>query len=281
MYHYVRDTRTTEFPQIRALPPESFEQQLDWLQSTHVVVTNQDLETALDGGAPLPQSAALLTFDDGFVDHFETVWPALRKRGLAGTFFLSQDGAGAAPRLLGVHKTHFLLAALGADAFGRAVLAECNRDRIPDERRAVFGLDRWEDTGERAIKQLLNYDLPFDEAERVLDALFTRHVGDAAAFARRLYLSDAMVREMADGAMTFGYHTRSHRMLSRLDRSEQAAEIKAGIGWIRRLTGQQTVPFCYPWGGRQTYTEDTLRLLGDAGYSHAFNTVRRRAALGA
>jgi hypothetical protein len=48
------------------------------------------------------------------------------------------------------------------------------------------------------------------------------------------------------------------------------------VEWIRSLTGQATVPFCYPWGGPQTYTPDTVRILKDTGYSLAFNTVRRR-----
>jgi hypothetical protein len=40
------------------------------------------------------------------------------------------------------------------------------------------------------------------------------------------------------------------------------------------------VPFCYPWGGPNTYTADTLRLLEESGYSVAYNTVRRRAEIG-
>jgi peptidoglycan/xylan/chitin deacetylase (PgdA/CDA1 family) len=69
-------------------------------------------------------------------------------------------------------------------------------------------------------------------------------------------------------------------MLSRLDPHRQEGELIEGVGWIRRLTGQRTVPFCYPWGGPQTYTRDTVRLLDKAGYSLAFNTSRRRAAIG-
>lgn len=280
MYHYVRDSSATPFPAIRALAPELFEQQLDWLQEQYQVVDLERLEAALNGTGELPPNAALLTFDDGFVDHYETVLPLLRERELRGVFFLSQDACGESPRLLGVHKTHFLLAHLGAEAFGRAVLEACDAG----QRRAagsagVFGADRWEDADDRAIKHLLNYELPFADAERVLERLFARHIGDSAAFARRLYLSAAMIAEMADAGMTFGYHTRSHRMLSRLTPAEQEQELEAGVSWIRGLTRQRTVPFCYPWGGRQTYTRDTVRLLQAAGYSLAFNTERRRAML--
>ena len=64
-------------------------------------------------------------------------------------------------------------------------------------------------------------------------------------------------------------------MLSRLPAAEQASEVAGGVEWIRELTGQAAVPFCYPWGGPRTYTSETTAILRDAGYSVAFNTERR------
>jgi hypothetical protein len=58
-------------------------------------------------------------------------------------------------------------------------------------------------------------------------------------------------------------------------RGAAAEELEAGVSWVRELTGQRDVPFCYPWGGPGTYTGDTLDLLGRLGYSLAFCTVRR------
>ena len=283
MYHYVRDSETTSFPAIRALPPALFEQQLDWLQREYRLISMDDLDAALDGRRELPPNAALLTFDDGFVDHYAAVLPILRKRGVSGVFFLTRDACRESPRVLGVHKTHFLLARLGAGAFGRAVIDECEMAlaAVDGPRRThVFGADRWEHADERAIKDLLNYELPFDDAERVLDALFARHIGEQEAFARSLYLGEEMVAEMARAGMTFGYHTRSHRMLSRLAAGDQESELREGVAWIRALTRQARVPFCYPWGGPKTYTTDTLRILEQTGYSAAFNTVRRPIEIG-
>ena len=283
MYHYVRDSAATHFPAIRALTPAAFEQQLDWLRRDYHVIGQADLEEAVERQTPLPANAALLTFDDGFVEHYETVFPILRARGLTGVFFLTQDACGPSPRVLAVHKTHFLLAKLGAAGCSRAVIEECETavaSAGSAARRHVFGADGWEHADERAIKDLLNYELSFDEATRVLDALFVRHLGDEAAFARGLYLNEAMAREMAAAGMAFGYHTRSHRMLARLTPGDQRRELEDGVRWIRAITGQATVSFCYPWGGPRTYTADTLRILSDVGYSVAFNTVRRLADLG-
>jgi peptidoglycan/xylan/chitin deacetylase (PgdA/CDA1 family) len=283
MYHYVRDTEATPFPAIRALPPALFEAQLDWLGRDRRVIALDELTDAIEGHAPWPSDSTLLTFDDGFGDHYHAVLPALARRGWRGVFFLAHEACGASPRVLGVHKTHFLLARLGADAFARAVLAECESGRAAVDGAAgvrVFGADHWELADERAIKHLLNYELPFDEADRVLDTLFARHIGAQESFARELYLRESMVAEMARAGMTFGYHTRSHRMLSRLSVAEQEAELRDGVAWIQALTGQVRVPFCYPWGGVRTYTTDTVDLLARTGYSVAFNTARRRMEFG-
>jgi len=281
MYHYVRDSAATPFPDIRALAPDLFDRQLDWLEANYAIIDLPAFEAAVDGRTMLPDNAALLTFDDGFVDHYEMVLPRLRARGLRGTFFLTEEASGDRPRLLAVHKMHFLIARLGVEAFARAVLQACEPSMLPrGAARGVLGLDRWDDAGARAIKTLVSHELPFEEAARVLEELFSRHIGDSHAFAKTLYLNPAMIREMAAAGMTFGYHTRSHRLLSRLAAAEQHDELGRGVAWIRALTGQATVSFCYPWGGPGTYTRDTLRILRDGGYSVAFNTVRRRVSLG-
>ena len=279
MYHYVRDSASTPFPGIRALRPDLFEQQLDWLQRDHTIVPLVALEAALAGRAPLPERAALLTFDDGLTDHYETVFPLLRERGVSGVFFLARQPYEGTARLLGVHKVQFLLAHLGPDALADAVRTERQPSVVAAAAggHAVFGADPWEHADERSIKTLLNYELPFDDAERILDALFAQHLGSQEAFARALYLREPMIAEMASAGMSFGYHTRSHRMLSRLSDDEQAHELRGGVEWISGLTGQQAVSFCYPWGGAKTYTGGTVQWLQRFGYSVAFTSERRLA----
>ena len=86
-----------------------------------------------------------------------------------------------------------------------------------------------------------------------------------------------MIREMAAAGMTFGFHTERHPVLSRLDREAQHRELIGGVPRLRALTGQASIPFCYPYGHPHTYNADTLAALGEAGYGMAFNTVRRLA----
>jgi peptidoglycan/xylan/chitin deacetylase (PgdA/CDA1 family) len=273
MYHYVRDPETTAFPNIKALRVAEFDAQLDWLaREWHPV----DYDTF--AGARTPPRAALLTFDDGFGDHLSAVFPRLRRRGWSGVFFVAGAALADPPRLLNVHRTQFLLAALGADRFSTEV-----RDALAGTGAGADALAhradvyRYDASPDVATKHLLNYELPREVADRILCELFVRHLGAEEPFARLLYLSPREIRDMAADGMTFGFHTEHHPVLSRLDAAAQHGEIARGVSLVRELTGQQRVPFCYPYGHRHTYNETTFAALGAAGYDMAFTTTRRLA----
>jgi peptidoglycan/xylan/chitin deacetylase (PgdA/CDA1 family) len=279
-YHYVREVQGTPFPNIKALAPGDFAAQLDWLQRRTTIIDGETFTAWLDGRRAYEAPTALLTFDDGFLDHYATVFPMLRARGIAGIFFVSGATLGPHPELLNVHKTHLLLSVLGSDRFASAVLEEIDEEAA-GAAAAVSrdGVYRYDQPPDVHAKRLLNYELPYAVADYVLDVLCRRHVGEPAELARQLYLSPDMIAEMAACGMTFGFHTERHRVLSRLGRAEQEAELRGGVALIRRLTGQRSVPFCYPYGFTHTYDSETLAILAAAGYSMAFNTVREPVRL--
>ena len=283
MYHYVRDVEATPFPAIKALAIADFESQLDVLQSQYTIIDYQTFEALLDGKERAKEPTALLTFDDGFVDHYEVVFPILTRRGLSGVFFLAGSPLADPPHVLNVHKTHFLLARLGVEAFTGEGKRELNRyehdGRLAHPSRD--GVYRYDAMSDRDIKQALNYELPFEVVDAVLGRLFERSLGSLSTFAARLYVTKAMVGEMAQGGMAFGWHTETHRVLSRLDEATQTSELARGRELIASLTGQRTVPFCYPYGHAHTYNDSTLKALEIFGYSMAFTVVRKSVRLDA
>lgn len=280
MYHYVRDTEKTAYPEIKALSVKDFETQLDWLQENFEVMDYPAFEKAVLTGEKPDRPSALLTFDDGFIDHYETVLQIFQKRKITGVFFVAGQTVSKTPQLLNVHAIHFLLAKLGAEEFDRQVKAAVAERSMKTDERKREGLYRYDEKADVNIKRLLNYELPFDVADEILDALFRAHIGDPGAFAKTLYLSQAQITEMAKNGMTFGPHTETHRVLSRLSREEQEQELSAGAERIRHLTGQASVPFCYPYGHPHTYNADTMKILATTGHATAFNTVRAPVQFG-
>lgn len=68
----------------------AFVRQLDEIaRSGRVVVPLERAVAAMSGGAPLPEQAMVLTFDDGFCDFYDVVFPELEARSLPATLYVT------------------------------------------------------------------------------------------------------------------------------------------------------------------------------------------------
>lgn len=84
MYHHVGD------PESRyQISMWRFEEQLDWLQENgYTTITLAEAYDALLGRGTLPDRPVVLTFDDGYVSHWDAA-VALDRRGMRGVFFVT------------------------------------------------------------------------------------------------------------------------------------------------------------------------------------------------
>jgi peptidoglycan/xylan/chitin deacetylase (PgdA/CDA1 family) len=275
MYHYVRDVEKTDYPGIKALPVDDFIKQLDWCVENYKMPSYAEFESTFLSGTGFDEPTGLLTFDDGFIDNYETVFPILIDKGLSGVFFACDSVFIGKPDLLNVHKVHFILSTINEEQFEEELKEELSsRENIEFDIREREGLYINDLHGIAAIKRLLNYELPYEVVDEVINNLFEKHIGDAEKFAKNLYLSQEQIIEMHEAGMFFGTHTKNHRVLSRLDEDEQREELCDGANIVRSITGQNSVPFCYPYGLNHTYDEHALNLLREYGYKTAFTVGR-------
>lgn len=93
MYHDVLEPKEVFFD----LTPAEFESQLQiMLENGLTPISTDQLVQHLRTGAPLPEKPVLLTFDDGYLGHYENVYPLLNKYQVPATFFIfpgKVDGA--------------------------------------------------------------------------------------------------------------------------------------------------------------------------------------------
>jgi hypothetical protein len=112
MYHYVRDLERSRFPAIKGLSVERFCRQLDYIQAHFTPITAEALTRALSPAREgLPTNPILLTFDDGYRDHFTNVFPQLDAKGIQGCFFPPAQSV-LEHKVLDVNKIQFILAAV-------------------------------------------------------------------------------------------------------------------------------------------------------------------------
>jgi peptidoglycan/xylan/chitin deacetylase (PgdA/CDA1 family) len=91
MYHYVSELppNPDQYRRDLTVSPENFEAQLQYLaEAGYHAITLSDLYLHLTQGYPLPDKPIVLTFDDGYADAYEVVFPLLLNYGFAGTFFV-------------------------------------------------------------------------------------------------------------------------------------------------------------------------------------------------
>ena len=82
MYHYVRNIRKSKYPNIKGLEFSDFRKQITYLKKNFNLLSNNQFIEILNSRKIPKKKSILLTFDDGYRDHFEYVFPFLKKRHL-------------------------------------------------------------------------------------------------------------------------------------------------------------------------------------------------------
>jgi peptidoglycan/xylan/chitin deacetylase (PgdA/CDA1 family) len=274
-YHYVRDLPRSRFPKLKAMPADDFRRQVQVLQTEFEMATLESALAFVAGSYVPSRDLCLLTFDDGFRDHFDCVFPCLEERHIQGVFFLITSCLDA--RVATVHKNHFLLAELGFELYRRRVTERLTSllGRLPDfDPNLAPATYRWDDKDVGQFKYLLNFVVPDGVRQSMLDEMFTECFGSEPAFAAELYLSWAEARTMQENGMIIGGHTHLHAVLSRLSPTEQWADIGTSTALLRRCLHPQRIwPFSYPYGKSDSFDDRTVHVLREMSYDCAFTTV--------
>lgn len=286
-YHYVRPLAGSRFPALKALDLKAFEAQLDYLER-HYQFVAMDSVIALFNGEPvdLPPNPVLLTFDDGYADHFRFVFPRLVDRGIPGAFFPAAVTA-IDREILDSNRIHFVLAAIGKpDPLIEMIEAAVEAGRHSHQLRTVeqyrselMTKSRFDEPRTAYAKRMLQFALPDDLRREIADAAFRQFVSaDVSSFAEELYMNAAELRIMRANGMHIGLHGDRHVWLGRLSREAQVEEIAGSFRLLEALGSQRSrFSFCFPYGN---YNDDTLQVLDELGCALALTTRPAVARLG-
>jgi len=97
MYHHVMpvDQAKAILATNLNVPPEIFRQQMDYLIGKgYAVIDLDNLVAGLNGNFTFPSKSVVLTFDDGYRDFFDTVYPILIEKNLKATVFVISQFVG-------------------------------------------------------------------------------------------------------------------------------------------------------------------------------------------
>lgn len=267
MYHYVRELKNSCYPEIRGLEFSLFQQQLDYLEKYYCFISMEELIYCYENKISPPKRAVILTFDDGYSDHFRYVFPELRKRKIQGSFFIPAKPI-IENVMLDVNKLHFILAS-SSDHKKLVLKSFAQLDYYRSEYQlesneyyfSNIGVASRFDTAEVIyLKRLLQKELPEKLRNIITTNLFEEVVGKSEKeFSQELYLNTPQLKEMLQGDMHIGHHGYDHYWLDSVTEDKQISEIEGGCKFLKELgVNMDSWTMCYPYGA---YTDSLIQLL--------------------
>jgi peptidoglycan/xylan/chitin deacetylase (PgdA/CDA1 family) len=261
-YHMISAVPVPHLRHYPFLDPAGFAADLTYLQHNFELLSYAQLSARSHAAQRRRRNELVLTFDDGFSQCASVAAPILRRHGAPAVFFVITDlidnaacfRETAASLCIGA-----ILAMPTQDV--QAIMRELDLARHlappPDRPVADFICLPLEVSGigsraATALRPLLHWLLTLDARhEAMLGRLAERLGVDPQDYVRRVqpYLTTAQIRQLHAEGFTIGAHGRSHRWLQDLPRAEAEHEIVDACRIVRGITGQDEVPFAFPYFG--------------------------------
>jgi peptidoglycan/xylan/chitin deacetylase (PgdA/CDA1 family) len=262
-YHRIGDpAQTTLDPGVYSATAEQFETQLRRLRADCDVIRVADVADVLRSESK--RRSVLITFDDGYLDNYELAFPVLQQVGLPAVIFLA---------------TGFLDDRFVAwwDEIAWMVKRSTNSRLVFP---ATWGLDTQTVAASARDRAAVTHCLlrvaktmtPPELSQFLDDLAQVTGTGRAPRNSETApWMTWDMVREMHRGGIDFGGHTVTHPVLSKCSLDQQRAEIQQSKARIEEELGSAITAFSYPIGQSWAMTDDTRRLVREAGYQWGFN----------
>jgi len=251
MFHRVLPPDTVEFQNAErefTFSVAGFGRCLDFVQKHYEVVALADLEHARAGQKPLPDNAALITFDDGWRDTLLHALPELRRRNLQALLFVTTE----LPVLRGPRWWQDALVAVLANSDSKAKLMALLR--LPNQCSHALP-----PINPPQINAMLAA-LPEEERVRLLT--------DACSLVDlpRQMLNAAELAEISVNTFTLGAHGYSHAPLTEV--ADPARELVASCKWLQS-THSSLLSMSFPHGA---HNQNLVQLAREAGFQWLFTS---------
>lgn len=279
MYHYVRELLNSRYPNIKGLDIEKFKNQLNYLIKNFTIVKMEDLIDAINLRSTLPNNAAILTFDDGYVDHFTQVLPVLFDKKIQGSFFIPSRLINE-NIVLDVNKIHFIL----EETQDTKKLISFLLSRL-DYYRLDYNLEtneyyfnklakpnRFDNKDIIFIKRILQTELNIDLRKKIINEMFLEFFNTTeVVLSKELYLSYDQIKMMKNCGMFIGAHSHNHFWFESLNENQQTEEIEKSVSFLTKIgVDKNHRVMCYPYG---SYNNTTIKILKNYNFQCAFTTI--------
>lgn len=267
-YHYVRNDKKSAF-KLPGYNIAEFKKHLDFFQNQYQIVRLEELARYKNEKKDIEKYCSII-FDDGVIDHYESVFPELVSRNIPAYFFpIASVFDGKAPVTI---KMHIVFSKIKSEIIAEYLeqyLKEKFGDafpnfKVPTTRRINEKFRLKDDIITANLKQIIS-ELPLNVKEKFADLLFSAIVKDEKEFCKNFFLQPEHLKEMRQAGMGIGVHSYHHTSLKSLNLAEQKEDIEKSKNIIENIINGTVEAFSYPFGdcGR-----DTTCILKDLGFQY-------------
>jgi peptidoglycan/xylan/chitin deacetylase (PgdA/CDA1 family) len=263
-YHrVVEDIRKAEREAIYGIviSADTFRRHCEMLKKTFDVVSLNTAAHFLESRRQVARPAAVITFDDGYVDSYEVAFPILNELGLPATVFVPTAHIGTDKPL--AHDRIYWLLKNGLRNSGaiKKAIRNVGVTKIRDEQIHPANL--------LGLTDELVY-LPHELRESLIAELESSVGSDATEYPAEYRLMNwEMVQEMDRKGVSIGSHTANHVVLPLEDKETVYSELADSRSDLERHLGRRNFSFAYPNG---EYSANVKNAVAAAGYSIAVTT---------
>ena len=291
MYHYVRSKNYSKYKKLNYLDFKSFKKQLDYLEDNYNVL---DPSILTQKKTSIPKKSCILTFDDGYKDHIDFVFPELKKRGIKGIFFPTGIttlenkilDTNLVQHILSVNKNKYLLIKEVESLCIENGLSKIDfykkymKYSVNPKKKSTKPTNRYDDQNTIFLKRILQFGLEKSLRKKIVKILFKKYIKiPINKFSKNFYLNKDDINKLLDNEMMIGSHTFNHVWLGYLSKQEQFKEIKQSIEFLNYFkVSTNNWVMCYPFG---SYNSNTINVLKKLNCSSAVTTKSKIADLNA
>jgi peptidoglycan/xylan/chitin deacetylase (PgdA/CDA1 family) len=233
------------------LPESSFRSQMQYLKRHFEVLPLAEAVERMRRGR-FSRPTAAITFDDGFQNNYDIAFPILREVGLPATIFLTTA-------LVNSDDTFWYLRLNRALAKTSKTVLDWGglRFDLAGSERKV----KSEAAIRSRLKELPRTQLPAELHKIILELGDDPECPIESDSPFRMLDRNAIAHMAASGLIDFGAHSHTHPSLGRISPQECSDEIKQSVAITHQLSGRPCELFAYPFGYRQDYNTETIRIL--------------------
>lgn len=286
MYHYVREIKNSKHPNIKGLELSNFKSQLEYLKKNYTIISAEDLISLHETRYSFKTPPCLLTFDDGYSDHYNYVYPLLKRHKIKGAFYPSAITS-KEEIVLDINKIHYLMDQVPdinilikeTDNLLKRLRKNYNIESTEILYKKYAVANRFDSKDIVFFKRLLQLGLPKPYRKYILNHLMNQFLPiSESELSKKLYMSISDLNEMKRDGMHIGSHCYDHFWLNTLNYEDQTLQIKKSLDFLNEIGVYNDYSIAYPSGG---YNKSTLKILKNYDFKFALTTVPSTYRIGA